>query len=144
MKKCRKCSVKLVIGENISPAKAKRYDWICKACMYKETYANRKKLNQELRDKSKPGVYGIYYDEELVYVGESTQCEFRFWDHKQTHHNTKSYIGLNKSYIKDYTLKIFKEEEDLRLRRQLEMELIVKHKPCLNYPYREPGYVHNL
>jgi len=96
-----------------------------------------------MRDESQPGVYGIYYEDELVYVGESSHCEYRFWDHKHTHQSTKSYIGLNKSYIQDYSQKIFKEEKDERLRKQLEMELIVKHKPCLNYPYREDGYIHN-
>ena len=132
-----------MIGENITQLRVDRYDWACRTCFNKQNNISQKKKLQRMRDASQPGVYGIYYGEELVYVGESTQCEFRFWDHKYTSPKVKSYIGLNKSYIRDYKLKIFKREEDLRLRRQLEMELIVKHKPILNYPYREDGYIHN-
>ena len=143
VKNCRKCNVELVIGENITKARFHNYDYMCRPCFGKQSNILTKKRFDKLKSQSKPGVYGIYYGKELLYVGESTQCEYRFLSHKRTHKNTKNHIGLNISYIKDYTLKIFKIEEDLRLRKMMEMELIVKHKPKLNYPYREDEYIHN-
>ena len=142
MKKCRVCSGDLVVGENITNARCKQYIWVCSPCWRNINNTNHRKRYNKLKKESQPGVYGIYYGDECLYVGESEQCELRFHIHKQTHPTKSGWIGLNKSYIKDYTQKIFKREEDQRKRRILEIELIVKHKPILNYPYREPGYIH--
>ena len=141
MKKCRVCNVDLVVGENITPIQASHYNWSCKSCSRKDFIDRHNKKKEE----DVAGVYGIYYkSSQLIYVGESNMCEWRFRDHKRESKrpNHKRCVGLNPKYIKDYSQKIFKEEEDERLRKQMEMELIVKHKPILNYPYREPDYIH--
>ena len=143
MKLCRKCSTELT-ENSMTPARWKNQDWICRPCFRIQSNTRSRRQRKERNDESIAGVYGIYYKDELLYVGESQYCQARFHSHLNfTHKNSKSYIGLNtKKYRHDYRQEIFLEEEDLRLRHLAEIELIVKHKPILNYPYRTEGYVH--
>jgi len=145
MRLCRKCSCELTESD-VTPAKWKNNNNICRPCYRTQSNIRDRRKRKERNDASVAGVYGIYYGEELLYVGESQFCQARFHNHlNHTHHNSKSAIGLDvKNYRHDYRLEIFLEEEDLRLRHLAEIELIVKHKPPLNYPYRVKGYIHTV
>ena len=150
-RKCKGCEVDLVVGENTTQAKYNNGDWRCKDCARsfrreggKQSAYYRRKW-KERNDASVAGVYGIYYGDNLLYVGESQFCQARFHNHlNHTPPNSKSAIGLDvKKYRHDYRQVIFLEEEDKRLRHLAEIELIVKHKPPLNSPYRVRGYIHS-
>ena len=136
LNKCRKCSTDLVLGENITQARIKNQDWLCKLCSNIVASKSVKKRRDKLRTESQAGVYGCYLEGELVYVGESQYCESRWDAHLYTSPNSKSSIGLDLTRRKDYEWKILKLEENIHKRRAIEMELIVTHKPPLNYPYR--------
>ena len=85
----------------------------------------------KLRAQSQAGVYGCYLEGELVYVGESQYCQSRWHLHL---HSINSPLDLTRRH--DYDWKILELEENIHKRRAIEMELVVKHKPPLNYPYR--------
>jgi len=143
MRLCRKCSIGITESD-VTPARWKNHDNICRPC-YRIQHNTRNRKNWKKRnDESVAGVYGIYFEDELLYVGESQYCQARFHTHLNfTSQNSNSAIGLDvKKYRHDYRQEIFLEEEDLRLRHLAEIELIVKHKPILNYPYRIKGYIH--
>jgi len=127
----------------MTPARWKNQDWICRPCFRIQSNTRSRRQRKERNDESVAGVYGIYFEDELLYVGESQYCQARFRNHLSISSNSKDAIGLDvKKYRHDYRQEIFLEEEDLRLRHLAEMELIVKHKPILNYPYRTKGYMH--
>ena len=77
MKKCRKCSVELVLGENIRPGCMNNGDYICKPC---HNISNRK--HQENYSKSKQGVYEIYSGNISLYIGQSIRLTNRINKHK--------------------------------------------------------------
>ena len=143
MRLCRKCSTGITESD-VTPARWKNQDYICRPCLRTANNIRSRRQWKERNEGSVAGVYGIYYKDELIYVGESQYCQARFQNHLSNSGNNKNYIGLDvKKYRHDYRQEIFLEEEDLRLRHLAEMELIVKHKPILNYPYRTKGYLHS-
>jgi hypothetical protein len=135
--KCQKCDTSLVIGENTTSARVKNYDWTCTRCISKHGKNYKKTRYDKLKASSQAGVYGCYLNGELVYVGESQACELRWYAHLYwTQTKSKSSIGLDLSRRHDYDWKILELEENVWRRKVIEIELIVKHKPCLNSPYR--------
>ena len=145
MRVCRKCSIE-IFESDMTARKWNNSDNICRPCQNEQQSVRNKRKWKERNDASVAGVYGIYYGEQLLYVGESQYCQARFYSHLNfTHHKSKSAIGLDvKKYRHDYRQEIFLEEEDLRLRHIAEIELIVKHKPILNSPYRIKDYIHSV
>ena len=137
LNKCRKCSDDLILGENITQARVKNQDWQCKSCNNAVGRKSANKKYQKLKASSQAGVYGCYLDGELVYVGESQTCELRWYAHLYwTNIKSKNTIGLDLTRRHDYDWKILELEENVWRRKVIEIELIVKHKPCLNSPYR--------
>ena len=88
MRKCNKCSVELVVGENIAISQMKLSNYVCKGCMkvYQQKYykTNHRKLKNRVKQwsKSKQGVYGIFSGETCLYVGESSRLLHRIANHK--------------------------------------------------------------
>lgn len=74
MKTCRKCSVELTEGVNCYSLKNK--DYICKPCRLKLTNTH---LNWKKRIK---GVYGLFDNDNCLYVGESSIVNNRISQHK--------------------------------------------------------------
>ena len=137
LNKCRKCSADLVLSENITQARIKNQDWVCKPCNNAAGRTSQNRKYQELKARSQAGVYGCYLGDELVYVGESQYCELRWYAHLYwTQDKSKNTIGLDLTRRHDYEWKILELEENVWKRKVIEIELIVKHKPRLNSPYR--------
>lgn len=138
MKKCRGCNTELIVGENITPSRAKNSDWQCKKCNNKAVKKNQNSNYQKLKAKSQAGVYGCYDKGELVYVGESQYCELRWYAHLYwTQNKSKNAIGLDLTRRHEYEWRILELEENEWRRKVREIELIVEHKPRLNSPYRQ-------
>ena len=138
-KRCTKCKVELSTGVNITEHRFNRKQYACDSCQNRIKRDQTKKRN----DESVAGVYGIYFRGELVYVGESQYIQNRLRSHFLIgRKNAEKNTGFNFDYKEEYIPKILLEEEDLRLRLITEIELIAKHKPILNHPYRRKGYIH--
>ncbi len=136
MRTCYKCKIELIVPDNISQGAYNNY-LACRKCHRKYS----KQLQQNKRDQRKAdstaGVYGLYDKGELVYVGESAHPLERWHNHfYTTARGSKDDIGFDRDRRKDYEFKMILEEADIHKRRAREMELIVEHKPKLNYPYR--------
>ena len=137
MKECRKCSTELISGGNIPHYRYKNCDNVCLKCYNKHTQIYLKEKRIKRKNNSIPGVYGLYDKGELVYIGESQHCQNRWYCHMyETAKGSKSDIGWDRSRRKDYEFKMLYEEDNLYQRLALEMEMVVKHKPKLNSPYK--------
>ena len=135
-KDCRICKTKLVVDFNYRLRNHKRHIYLCNPCENSETTKGIKVGLQRRRDESKPGVYMIFEDNILVYIGESIQCKYRVWDHFHTSPNVKSYVGVDKKRKDDYECVQLCVEEDKYKRLALELELIAVYKPKYNSPYK--------
>ena len=159
-RKCKGCEDELHVGKNFTQAMHNNSNYYCKNCHQENVYGcgrkrsdEGKRRTNELEKKKRrernlasvAGVYGIYYNDNLLYVGESQFCQSRFYSHlNQISANSTNAIGLDiKKYRNDYYQVILLEEEDKRLRLIAEIELITKHKPPANAPYRVKGYIHS-
>ena len=132
-KKCLDCDVPLVLGDNITPSSARMWLYVCKGCT---SVRNSNKRKRQVKD-STAGVYGLYDKNHLVYIGESKACEMRWQAHFQgTSQNSKSNIGWDRDRKHDYEFRVICEEDNLNKRLALELELVAKHKPRLNCPYK--------
>tara|TARA_R110002020_G_scaffold90964_2_gene221215 strand:- start:1889 stop:2311 length:423 start_codon:yes stop_codon:yes gene_type:complete len=137
MKECRKCSTELISGGNIPHYRYKNCDNVCLKCYRTHQNEYSRKKYQGRKNNSNPGVYGLYDKGELVYIGESKHCQNRWHTHLYvTSDGSKNDIGIDRSRRKDYEFKMLYEEDNLYQRLALEMEMVVKHKPKLNSPYK--------
>jgi hypothetical protein len=126
MKKCKKCEETLVIGCNISQNTFNRSDYICKSC------SNTLRKNNSWRLGLK-GVYGIFENQECLYVGESKQIRRRISDHKNGIKNPKnklqSPLWINLGQYSNLEFKIIEETPNHKEREQY---WINKLKPKYN------------
>ena len=168
-KTCRKCSGDLVIGENITLNRLNHSDYICNKCtmigyvptgnpvgrapIYKnpeEVYEAQKlatKKERELKNKVfPPGVYGIFRNHELVYVGESRSMWARIYGGhfkynkrqlKQKYQISKIEEHVTKDNIDEWSWAYLKKEDNLHLRLFIEAQYVARHAPKLNSPYSE-------
>ena len=113
-KKCKICNIPLTL-ENTYPYDIKIKNWNCKP-------------HNGVTKNDIPGVYGIYHNDELVYIGQSARPKKRYYNHINRENKFKD--------IKEnLNLKILIKEEDINKRLISETELISKYKPRLNHPY---------
>ena len=167
-KQCNKCSVDLVVGENIPASRVKRYIYICKACNHKanliyqstESYkAGRRAYHKLKYEENKngvknrvdkyfkqidAGVYGIFSDCKLIYIGQSMAPYRRKVQHfsKRTDLNQAKLLSpisyalsvgdLQRDKLR---FKMFKFIDDTSTRQQQEAELIQRYKPLYNEVY---------
>ncbi len=136
MRTCYKCKIELIVPDNISQGAYNNY-LACRECHKKSSLKLQQKKRDQRKADSTAGVYGMYDKGELVYIGESAHPLERWFNHmNSTAKSSKSDIGWDRKRKKDYEFKMILEEADIHKRRAREMELIVEHKPKLNYPYR--------
>ena len=81
LKKCRKCDVELVVGENIIPSRFNNYDYECKSCklQYNKKWEIKnpekrkkgyRKSDKKRRESEGRGVYLVKYRWINFYIGE--------------------------------------------------------------------------
>ena len=143
---CKKCEVKLVVGENIAPSRFKQSNYWCSKCYYKhKTKASNEKLYNRVQRKQyydiyetqiPAGIYGIYYKDELWYIGESKRPRRRVNGHfSKSNWNispTATMLYNNEIERKYLSFKMFEFIDDTVSRKQREMELIQEYNPPLN------------
>ena len=156
-KVCKRCNEEKSVNEFV---KDKQYiKTYCKKCdnertkewaknnpakvkAHRETYreSNRNAVKKYL-NKVPAGIYYIYEENELVYIGESGRPLDRLSNHfskysKEENAKQKSPIGyaIYKGEVKreDLSYKMHKFIDDEDERRELEAKLIAKHKPKYN------------
>ena len=168
-KTCRKCSGDLVIGENISLNRLNHSDYICNKCsrigyvptgnpkgrapIYKdpeEVKKAHKRANQKERKLKNilfpPGVYGIFRNHELVYVGESKGMwariyggHFKYNKQQQVQKHKISNIDehITKDNIDEWSWAYLAKDDDLNQRLIIESQYVCRHAPELNSPYNK-------
>lgn len=161
MKQCRECSVNLVVGENWTANSQKYWDYKCKPCKkeYIDKYRNKpgrkeqEKINDKktyeknkhtivaIKDKSKrrikAGIYGIFSDCKLIYIGESKQPLSRSHNHfsisKKRNYGPVSYALSNGEIQRDkLRFKMLEFIDDTDTRKAQEQRLIQRYKPIYN------------
>ena len=150
MKNCLKCNIELIPGENCSPSRFNNATYWCSKCFYKhkgkknniKTYnrkTRRKYYDDVYETQHKPGIYGIYHKDELIYIGESVRPKRRVMRHFSKTKKTDSatspiahnvYTGKFKR--EDLSYKIFLEVEDTKERKCQEKLLIQQYQPVFN------------
>ena len=185
-RKCNKCGVDLVVGENITKSYYNNGDYKCKPCINQRTYnwiknnpeakskiskryyyknqdkfkqyytdnidhrlANMKRnyqdnkeryidRQQELNSSINPGVYAIYEDNKLIYIGESDKPYRRRGEHfsiagKQGGTKAKSVIaralGNGELQLDKLRFKMLEFIDDKQLRLDRELALQQQYKP---------------
>lgn len=173
-KQCNKCSVDLVVGENWYASSKKNSTYNCNACQYarfksynydmhtperiaaarrndKKSYQNRKHRILATKDKSKrkikPGIYGIFSDCKLIYIGESKQPLSRSHNHfsriglrggkKKTRTSSPVALALTSGELQrdNLVFKMLEYIDDTPTRKQREQRLIQRYKPKYNDVY---------
>ena len=159
MKQCNKCSVDLVVGENWYASQQKRCNYKCNLChavitnkspnrklinkKYNQT-PNRKKSDIKYLEKTKAGVYGIFSDCKLIYIGQSKSSLERSAAHFSKRKDLKqAKIMSNVSYAlsigelqrETLTFKMLELIDDPQLRLDKEAALIQRYKPIYNDLY---------
>lgn len=135
-KDCRVCNTKLVVGDNFSLYKFKKWMWVCTSCESTQSSINSKKRWSKRKTQSKPGVYMIFEDNILVYIGESAAVFNRIWNHFHTSPKSKSAVGVDKKNKDRYECIQICVEDNLHKRLARELELIAVYKPKYNSPYK--------
>ena len=171
---CRCCKTKLIVGGNIVIGRIEHSDYICNTCSKlkywtpsdhpvgrpplvfdsaEELKDHKRKLKKDERERKKklypPGLYGIFYRDKIVYIGESRNMWSRIYSsHFNVYSNYKNKKALkDKSPVcdliktKKLNLDEFKwcylaYENDLQKRLILEDQYVALHIPYLNKPYR--------
>lgn len=137
MKSCNRCNIELIIGENIFDSRVKNYDWICKDCVYKGIKKHHKQRDIRLKAEENAGVYAIYKNDQIIYIGESKHPKYRMNTHFTATHIKNSPLSIiigkhNKHHFK-WEILVY---EDCEVERKLlESFYIDRYKPALNYPY---------
>ena len=175
MKVCKECGCDLVGDVNIHPNQLSNSDYICRPCRrvgyvptgnapgrpsWGRSDEEMKELNRaqtkEERERKNiifpPGVYGVFRNDKLVYIGESLHIWSRIYGghfkyNKQN--TTKQKMSILDSIVTRDNIDEFKWgylafEDDLNKRLIIESQYITRHAPRLNAPYRHlPTHEYN-
>ena len=137
---CWGCGVELSRGVNIPPS---RYDgslYECKSCNSKRSILYRSKRKKCPRYPS--GVYGLFRNHELVYVGEASLMWRRIYvehfNYGSPNLKKSSIVSLvTRDNIDEWSWAYLKKEDDLYKRLVIESQYVTRHAPRLNKPYRD-------
>ena len=143
-----KCSVDLIVGDNWTASMKRQYQYKCKSCYskivgkYSRTEAGKSSL-EKLKCKIQPGIYGVYNNDKLIYIGESNKP----YNRKSQHFTNQGLDNARKMSIISYalskgelqrvnlTFKMLEFIDDTPTRKQQEQCLIQRHKPRYNEVY---------
>jgi len=153
MKQCIDCSVDLVLGENIPPSRWKRSWYQCRSCN-STSVVNKPKKNAYMRKYNKdnkqhlklvnknihsinPGVYGVYNDGELIYIGQSKIPYDRMTKHfskskKYVYSSVSQALSNGELQRDNLVFKMLEFIDDTATRKKQESELIQRHRPLYN------------
>ena len=156
---CKVCNDKLILGKNFKEYQLKNGNYKCWDCHYKiskatnyarmdkhmkqikESYPKHRdkklKYANEYAKKINPGIYGVFYNCKLVYIGESRSPNQRSKQHlsetgKLGGINNNSIIsrqGLDRDKLR---FKMLKFIDDTATRKKQESELIQRYRPLYN------------
>ena len=156
---CKVCNDKLILGKNFKEYQLKNGNYKCWDCNYKiakaTNYArmdkHKKQLNEsypKFRDRRlkyskkyskqiNPGIYGVFYDCKLIYIGESCSPQQR---QRQHFSETGKFGGINNNSIisrqgldrDKLRFKMLKFIDDTPTRKKQEAELIQRYRPLYN------------
>jgi excinuclease UvrABC nuclease subunit len=103
--------------------------------------------NQKLKFcKNKQGIYFIYENDKVVYVGSTKNYNRRKINHLSSLKNSKAFnwgnIKISEENIENFKFELVEEIDNYHLVKIKEFELIAHYKPKYNSPYRE--YYNNL
>jgi predicted GIY-YIG superfamily endonuclease len=148
MKTCKKCSCELIIGVNIAPSLWNNSTYICKTCYYnknknynKQYFAdNRDKINKanaKHLNKIPAGVYCVRELGNIIYIGESSKPQRRYYGHFTKQGGQEDYISAINNYIhtkgKDkFTFEMMCFEDNKTQRLKYEKQLQQLYKPVFN------------
>ena len=143
-----KCSVDLIVGDNWTASMKRQYQYKCKACYskivgkYSRTEAGKSSL-EKLKCKIQPGIYGVYNNDKLIYIGESNKP----YNRKSQHFTNQGLDNARKMSIISYalskgelqrvnlTFKMLEFIDDKQSRVDRELELQQRYKPLYNEVY---------
>ena len=146
MKQCNKCSVDLVLGGNWYASSQKYSQYQCKSCFIKRNYDLSITNNtvEKYKSQTLAGVYGVFNNCKLIYIGQTTNSIKR----KGCHFSTRTSLeDAKKQSSVSYALSIgelqrdklrFKMLEfidDITTRLAREKCLIQRYKPIYNDLY---------
>lgn len=169
-KQCRKCSVDLVVDNNWAISQHKCGNYICKTCKastFKKALLNPefKKKQYEMNHKYNlkkgyqnrvddryaypAGIYGVYNNNELIYIGESGTPKNRqnlhfseagkingdVMKHKNFLSPISIALGLGELQRVNLTFKMLELIDDTKVRQAQEKRLIQRYKPVYNDLY---------
>ena len=162
-KQCNKCSEDLIVGDNWYASHKKNSTYTCKKCSYRDTkqysqeyqrknkdalYAKYKtgiKLRVAIKAKSiNPGIYGIFNNCKLIYIGESTAPYRRAGNHFTKCANLRqakimspvSYaLSIGELQRDKLRFKMFEFIDDKQSRLDREQCLIQRYTPLYNDLY---------
>ena len=146
-KVCSDCGVELFVGENCYESMYKRGSYKCKSCKKKQSqvehvrywqvpaYRMRKaKWIEQYHNKDGAGVYAIYENDEVIYIGESAKIKSRVTGHFSKHINKKNWQSPIPKLLADGALNrdklsydILEPEDDVKIRKLRETHYIQKH-----------------
>ena len=157
MANCRKCSVNLVIEDNWLACMAKQQNYTCRSRHKLKMRKYNKKYMSTTNGKIKAtttknkfwnsipaGIYGIFNDCKLIYIGESTRPYARKIQHfskrsdlDQAIKTSKVCYNLSIGELQRDKLrfKMFEYIDDTEARKARELELIQRYKPLYNEVY---------
>ena len=144
MKTCKHCDIELVLGDNWARSFQKTNTYKCSQCHYQRTKANTLKWKKNNPDKVKSitnkwkynskGVYGIFSDNECLYIGESTQLNNRISNHKSAISNNYKVHGFEELYanLRKYNDLEYRILEECDNHKEQELHYIQKFQPVFN------------
>lgn len=77
-------------------------------------------------------IYFLLYDDELVYVGQTVNLKNRISVHDMNF-NSNTYLGDKKIGVDSFNKVVFKEIDDLAIRKKLEKKFYEMFEPKLNF-----------
>ena len=146
-KLCTDCEIPLNPGVNCYLSMFERAAYKCKACKKQQSkvehvkywqvpaYRMRKaKFIQEYHNKDGAGVYAIYENDEIIYIGESSKIKSRVTAHFSKHINKKNWqspipelLAKGKLNRDDLSYDILEPEDDTITRKSREVQHIQEH-----------------
>ena len=153
-KQCNQCGVDLILGENIPPSRWKRNWYQCRPCnnlasrklqpkknAYMREYYKSNKQHIKLVNKNihsiNPGVYGVYNNGELIYIGQSKIPYDRMTKHftkskKYVYSSVSQALSNGELQRDNLVFKMLEFIDDAPTRQAQEALLIQRHRPLYN------------
>ena len=146
-KLCTDCEIPLNPGVNCYLSMFNKGGYKCKSCKKEQSkvehvrywqvdaYRMRKaKWIQEYHNKDGAGVYAIYENDEIIYIGESSKIKSRVTAHFSKHLNKKNWqspipelLAKGKLNREDLSYDILEPEDDAKIRQSRESHYIQEH-----------------